>query len=296
MFSLVSLGFFLLVFLLCLILPILIGIFVYRDAKSRDMNALMWLLIVIVAPMFIGLIIYFIVRSNYSNLKCPSCQAPVSEQYLACPSCGIKLKASCANCGAHIQSGWSVCPNCASLLSNERLDYSQPIARSGKIPSRALIAVLIILPLIILVPLGIGFALRSSAGVDTVTLSSLQSTNNYSYHPEVTAWLQECTDTSKIYALRSVSIDKWVEYLFYMPDHKMYFESYSSTKTNETIKFISATEIEPYGQQFFAVIQAKYNGSPETIDITVWVSGEAIPCEVTEGNYFMVPVITVIQR
>jgi len=118
--ALFSLLLLLLVFVFCIIIPIAIGIFVYRDAKSRDMNALMWLLIVILAPTFTGLIIYFIVRSNYSNLKCPSCQTPVKEQYSACPSCGSKLKASCANCGAHVQSAWAVCPNCTTPVLKEQ--------------------------------------------------------------------------------------------------------------------------------------------------------------------------------
>ena len=52
------------------LLPLLIGVYVYRDAKRRGMNAALWTLIAILAPSLIGFIIYLLVRGNYSNLKC----------------------------------------------------------------------------------------------------------------------------------------------------------------------------------------------------------------------------------
>ena len=50
------------------LLPLLIGVYVYRDAKRRGMNAALWTLIAILAPSLIGFIIYLLVRGNYSNL------------------------------------------------------------------------------------------------------------------------------------------------------------------------------------------------------------------------------------
>ena len=70
------------------LLPILIGVYVYRDASRRGMNAVLWTLIAILAPSLIGFIIYLLVRGNYSNLKCPRCEATVSEQFVVCPKCG----------------------------------------------------------------------------------------------------------------------------------------------------------------------------------------------------------------
>ena len=78
-------------------LPILVGVYVYRDAKRRKMNAPLWTIIAILAPSLIGFIIYLLVRGNYSNLKCPRCDATVTEQYVVCPKCGAKLKPSCPN-------------------------------------------------------------------------------------------------------------------------------------------------------------------------------------------------------
>ena len=60
------------VLLLCC-LPVLIGVYVYRDAKSRGMNAVLWTLIALLAPTLIGLLIYLLVRGSYSNLRCALC-------------------------------------------------------------------------------------------------------------------------------------------------------------------------------------------------------------------------------
>jgi uncharacterized protein YqgC (DUF456 family) len=47
--------------LIWFILAILIAIWVYKDAESRGMSGVLWLIIVIIAGI-IGLIIYFVVR------------------------------------------------------------------------------------------------------------------------------------------------------------------------------------------------------------------------------------------
>lgn len=41
--------------LICI--PVLVGVYVYRDANSRGMNAALWTLIAILAPALIGFII-----------------------------------------------------------------------------------------------------------------------------------------------------------------------------------------------------------------------------------------------
>lgn len=47
-------------------LPVFIGVFVYKDAKKRDTNALLWALVSAFTPSFIGLIIYLIVRNDFN--------------------------------------------------------------------------------------------------------------------------------------------------------------------------------------------------------------------------------------
>src|SRR5699024_9031259 len=76
------------VLLVLLLIPILIGVYVYRDAKRRQMNAVVWTLVAILAPTFIGFIIYLLVRSNYADLACPRCGTPVAPEFVVCPQCG----------------------------------------------------------------------------------------------------------------------------------------------------------------------------------------------------------------
>lgn len=45
-------------------IPIIIGLYVYKDASSRNMKALTWALIAALVPSLIGFIIYLFVRNN----------------------------------------------------------------------------------------------------------------------------------------------------------------------------------------------------------------------------------------
>jgi len=116
--------YFIFVAALFLVIPILIGVYVYRDANSRGMNAVLWTLIAVLAPSGIGLIIYLVVRSDFSSFECPNCNAPVLEEYSSCPKCGTSLKAKCTNCGNAIASAWQNCAHCG-----------EPIPSDAKIPT-----------------------------------------------------------------------------------------------------------------------------------------------------------------
>ena len=51
-----------------LAVPIAIGVYVYRDASRRQMNAALWAVVSILAPLFIGFIVYLLGRGSYSDL------------------------------------------------------------------------------------------------------------------------------------------------------------------------------------------------------------------------------------
>ena len=44
---------------------------------------------------------------------CPGCSGPVAADFVACPSCGIRLSGACPGCGKSLQPGWTFCPYCA---------------------------------------------------------------------------------------------------------------------------------------------------------------------------------------
>ena len=70
----------------------LLARWVYLDAKSRGINPLPWVLLVIfISPNFIGLIIYALVRpKNRNEDKCASCGASIPADSQYCPRCGFK--------------------------------------------------------------------------------------------------------------------------------------------------------------------------------------------------------------
>lgn len=92
MWGLAILPFILMISLFFFIIPIVISIFVYRDAQSRGMNGLVWALIVIFVPSYIGLIIYFIVRENEGTYECANCHRSVKSNQDYCPNCGASLQ------------------------------------------------------------------------------------------------------------------------------------------------------------------------------------------------------------
>ena len=59
--------FFLIAAMVTLVIPITVGVLVYRDADKRvDCNPWLWALIAALAPSFVGLIIYLIIRGDFA--------------------------------------------------------------------------------------------------------------------------------------------------------------------------------------------------------------------------------------
>lgn len=112
-----------------LLIPLIVGIYVYRDAQNRNMNALLWALVAALAPTYIGLIVYLIVRSDYDILNCSACNSPVEKHYSTCPNCGVYLKAICETCNHPLQPHWKVCPECSTQISH-MYRVQTPIKRS----------------------------------------------------------------------------------------------------------------------------------------------------------------------
>ena len=115
------------IIILVLTVPVLVGVYVYRDAASRGMHAALWTLVAVLAPSLIGFIIYLLVRGSYSNLKCPRCNTRVNETFVVCPGCGARLRPGCPNCGTASEPDWKVCPKCAQPLPLMRDDLISPV-------------------------------------------------------------------------------------------------------------------------------------------------------------------------
>ena len=49
---------------LYIVTTVLIGVWIYKDAQKRGMDALLWTLLAILLPSYIGVIVYFVSRSK----------------------------------------------------------------------------------------------------------------------------------------------------------------------------------------------------------------------------------------
>lgn len=140
-----------------------IGVYVYRDAKRRAMNPAAWTLIALLTPGLIGFIIYLLVRSSYSDLECPRCAAPVSEDYVVCPQCGARLRPACPSCAAPVEPDWKVCPRCAAPLEGVQMDAAPPRRRQDRTLNKILIAIIVV-PVLLIVCSILGVIIFHASG------------------------------------------------------------------------------------------------------------------------------------
>jgi len=200
-----AINLFILMFVVILI-PALIGVYVYRDARKRGMNAPLWTLIAVITPSLIGFIIYLLVRGNYANLRCPVCDTAVTEQYVVCPQCGAKLRPACSNCNAPIEPGWKVCPQCASPLPEITEQANTPVRPKDKTLWKILVAIILI-PVLLLLALGLSFSAASGGGSSSAQELSFDEYFNDNEIPDeakayVRDWIENIPQsTNEVYGL-----------------------------------------------------------------------------------------------
>ena len=99
--------------LICvLLIPVTMWFIVYRDAKARGMEAVLWAFIAALVPSFIGLILYLIISRSHVTNKCPECSHIVKNDFTICPYCSASLKKSCPQCSEPLEWDWNTCPKC----------------------------------------------------------------------------------------------------------------------------------------------------------------------------------------
>ncbi len=112
--------------ILSLVSTILIAVWIYRDAKKRNMDATLWTLLVIFIPSYIGIIVYLVSRNKEKIYVCPRCGASVKTEYTICPECSLQLKRQCQQCGLPCEETWHNCPRCSSQLEPIAYPMSKP--------------------------------------------------------------------------------------------------------------------------------------------------------------------------
>lgn len=80
-----------------LVIWILVGIWVYKDAEKRGKSGVLWLILVILLGI-IGIIIWLVIRPPIGGEKtepsrrCPNCGRPIPMDARVCPYCSKKFE------------------------------------------------------------------------------------------------------------------------------------------------------------------------------------------------------------
>jgi len=278
-----------------LALPIAIGVYVYRDATRRGMNAAMWTLIALLAPSLIGFIIYLLIRGSYSDLECPNCKTPIKEDYVRCPKCGSKLRPSCPNCSAPVETDWTVCPRCATELPQTQTDTVVPVRRKDKSLGKILLIVILV-PLLLIILMFFIFGMRmyntiGSGGTSIVSAIAeeyLQDVDN----EQISQWYNDCKESNKVHVLRHESLvatgeQEQVRYLIHMPELEdpvsLDFDNNAGFfQTKLRIDYSSRSFDKFDGQALLVLITC--SGDDADLDLEIYCDDEKINYELTDSD------------
>lgn len=273
-----------------LVLPIGIGVYVYRDAKRRGMNAILWTVIAVVAPSLIGFIIYLFVRGNHSDMTCARCGERVTEEFVVCPKCGAKLRPACENCGFPQEADWMVCPRCAAPLSGRPDDIVPPVLHEDKALWKIL--VLIIAVPVFLISAGLfSYSVHSTVGgvagmMDISIEDYFEEQAPREEKEEVQAWLDGLkSESERAWALcysHYGEMENEYFYLVYAPG--------TGNSANKGLGMSSGffgkvlgVDLERTGDA--GSLLCITASSKERPKLKIKVDGKKIPCEVTEVDF-----------
>lgn len=102
------------------------GVFVlvwlFRDARARDANAILWTTALAFGALFVhwaipllGALLYWFVRPKGRLEKCPHCGAGYLYWLAECPKCEGPLRKDCGRCRSSVPYTATTCPECGGL-------------------------------------------------------------------------------------------------------------------------------------------------------------------------------------
>jgi uncharacterized Zn-finger protein len=272
---------------IAMIVPFIVGFYVYQDARRRGMNALLWTLVAVAAPALIGLIVYLLIRGNYSDLRCPKCDTLVKEQFVVCPKCGTKLRLSCPNCAMPVEPDWKVCPKCTQPLADVRMDVQIPVRAKDKFIWKVL-AIVLIIPVLLITILVLSLSASFSAGSSGFAVTTIDEypseINSKAIANDVQQWLSSLDpDAGCAYALRYDYLNKdntQYFYLVYVPGADSYIEMAQSSSIFGTTITLGCQNTGNKGNLFHVVSSAD-----KAPNLKIKLDGKKLSCEVTSVDY-----------
>ena len=78
--------------LICYIISMIcVGIWTFRDAKRRNLNANLWTTLAVLIPFCIGFIVYIAINPKQSSIQCSYCSSIMKKNVSRCPNCGAQM-------------------------------------------------------------------------------------------------------------------------------------------------------------------------------------------------------------
>ena len=68
-----------------------LGVWTYRDARARGLDARIWTVIVLLVPNLMGLLLYFLIGRRQQRVRCASCGGQTEPGKRYCSNCGVSL-------------------------------------------------------------------------------------------------------------------------------------------------------------------------------------------------------------
>lgn len=79
------------IMVVCAVVMILVGRWVYKDAKEKGLPKAMWTAVAVLVPGFVGLLIYIVYRADKKAMMvCKSCEREIELNVSFCPFCGYQ--------------------------------------------------------------------------------------------------------------------------------------------------------------------------------------------------------------
>ena len=272
-------------------IPLLIGVYVYRDARAREMPAALWAVVAALCPAFIGLVVYLLARTGRSALRCPGCGGPVRESFALCPRCGAPLKDRCQKCGFALERDWTVCPSCGQPIPEEGRQAVPPVRRGDR-GLTWMLAVVIAIPVLLLAVVllslvsfqGVAGGGTSMMGVDAISASDLREGS------AVAQWVAQCDAAGEdgIYALASVYQDGdtavsccWL-YLKNVDGLVNHYSQREGGLLSDSALVVDLTPDATAPPAYLVYVEAR--GSESVDGVLVTMEGETLDCAVTESG------------
>lgn len=96
---------------------LLVG-YVSRDARRRNMNVGLWMLIVLLMTGGVGAVVYFLLRQPVLT-RCPHCSTEIAASYHFCPQCQFQMAPVCGQCFRGVEITDVYCKQCGHDLEQD---------------------------------------------------------------------------------------------------------------------------------------------------------------------------------